>query len=266
MIKLVAADMDGTLLNSKKEISPNLFETIYKLKDKNIKFVVASGRQYYNLLKIFEDIKDDLIFISDNGSIVFEKGKNIFISEIDEKKLVEPIELIRNIDNAYPILCGVNSAYAENDDPEFIYNAKMYYEHLKIVPNILDAIKLDKICKIAVYDGSGAETNSYPLLKKFNKDLLVCLSGENWVDFMNLDINKGKAIKKLQEMYKITHEECMAFGDYLNDYEMMQECKHSYAMANAHPKLKEICNYEAKSNDEDGVIVAISDYLNKNYK
>ena len=71
MIKLVAADMDGTLLNSKKELSPNLFNTVNKLRDKGIKVAIASGRQYYNLLKIFEEIKDDLIVISDNGSIVF---------------------------------------------------------------------------------------------------------------------------------------------------------------------------------------------------
>lgn len=263
MIKLVAADMDGTLLNSNKELSPNLFETINKLREKNVKFAIASGRQYYNLLKIFEDIKDDLIFISDNGSIVFEGEDNIFISEIDEQNLVEPIELIRTMDNSYPILCGEKSAYVENDDPEFLYNAKMYYERLEIVENILEVINKDRICKIAVYDGNGAETNSYPKLQRFSDKLLVCLSGENWVDFMNLNVNKGHAIKRLQEIYSISYEECMAFGDYLNDYEMMQECKHSYAMANAHPKLKEICSYEAKSNDEDGVVDTLNNYLIK---
>ena len=263
MIKLVAADMDGTLLNSKKELSPNLFNTVNKLRDKDIKVAIASGRQYYNLLKIFEEIKDDLIFISDNGSIVFEGEENIFISEIEEEKLIEPVEVIRNIDNAYPILCGEKSAYVEDDNSEFLRNARMYYERLEVVPNLLEVVKKDKICKIAVFDGNGAETNSYPLLEKFNDKLLVCLSGENWVDFMNLDINKGNAIKKLQEIYEITYDECMAFGDYLNDYEMMQECKHSYAMANAHPKLKEICNYEAKSNDEDGVVDALNNYLSK---
>ena len=53
----------------------------------------------------------------------------------------------------------------------------------------------------------------------------------------------------------------MVFGDYLNDYEMMQSCKYSYAMANAHPKLKEISNYQAKSNDEDGVMEVIKEYF-----
>ena len=59
----------------------------------------------------------------------------------------------------------------------------------------------------------------------------------------------------------MTYDETMAFGDYLNDYEMMQSCKYSYAMANAHPKLKEISNYQAKSNDEDGVMEVIKEYF-----
>ena len=150
MIKLVAADMDGTLLNSKKELSPNLFNTVNKLRDKDIKVAIASGRQYYNLLKIFEEIKDDLIFISDNGSIVFEGEENIFISEIEEEKLIEPVEVIRNIDNAYPILCGEKSAYVEDDNSEFLRNARMYYERLELVPNILEVIKKDKNIQVEV--------------------------------------------------------------------------------------------------------------------
>ena len=58
-VKLIAADMDGTLLDSNKNLSPYLFETIKKLKDKEVKFAIASGRQYFNLLKVFEDIRED---------------------------------------------------------------------------------------------------------------------------------------------------------------------------------------------------------------
>ena len=212
-------------------------------------------------LAFFEEIKDDLIFISDNGSIVFEGEENIFISEIEEEKLIEPVEVIRNIDNAYPILCGEKSAYVEDDNSEFLHNARMYYERLEVVPNILEVIKKDKICKIAVFDGNGAETNSYPLLEKFNDKLLVCLSGENWVDFMNLDINKGNAIKKLQEIYEITYDECMAFGDYLNDYEMMQSVYYSYAMENAIPELKKVARYIAPPNYKNGVVKTIRQLL-----
>ena len=78
---------------------------------------------------------------------------------------------------------------------------------------------------------------------------------------MNIGVNKGEAIKIIQENYNISFDETMAFGDYLNDFEMMQNCKYSYAMENAHPKLKEICNYRAKSNDEDGVVDAIKKHF-----
>ena len=81
------------------------------------------------------------------------------------------------------------------------------------------------------------------------------------MDFMNKGVNKGTAIERIQECYDVTYDETMAFGDYLNDYEMMQSCKYSYAMANAHPKLKEISNYEAKSNDENGVMEVIKEYF-----
>ena len=67
--------------------------------------------------------------------------------------------------------------------------------------------------------------------------------------------------KIIQENYNISFDETMAVGDYLNDFEMMQNCKYSYAMENAHPKLKEICNYRAKSNDEDGVVDAIKKHF-----
>ena len=114
---------------------------------------------------------------------------------------------------------------------------------------------------LPVFDATNAEENAYEILKKYNGELLVCLSGHNWVDLMNIGVNKGEAIKIIQENYNISFDETMAFGDYLNDFEMMQNCKYSYAMENAHPKLKEICNYRAKSNDEDGVVDAIKKHF-----
>lgn len=254
MIKLVIADMDGTLLNSKKELSKRLFDVIEQLKKQNVRFAVASGRQYYNLLKVFEEIKEDVLFICENGTIVFDQGVNIYTDEIDYEELAPHVERIRNMEGAYPILCGTHSAYIENDDEEFLNNARMYYEHCELVPDILEAAKNDKICKIAIFDKINAETNTYEIYKKYSEQYTVTLSGERWVDVMNLGANKGHAIEMIQKQYNIEKKECMAFGDYLNDYEMMKVCDYSYAMANAHPLLKEVSNYEAKSNDEDGVV------------
>ena len=256
-IKLIAADMDGTLLDSNDNLSPYLFDLVKKLQNNNIKFVVASGRQYHNLLKRFEDIKDDLTYIAENGSVIYEKGQSIYVEEVDTKEMIKALEEIRQAKDMFPVFCGVKSAYIENDNEIFLEEANKYYEKLEMVDDLLSVLERDKICKMAIYDLNDAETGAYKLLEKYKENILICLSGKHWVDFMNPKVNKGEAIKILQENYNISYDETMAFGDYLNDYEMMQSCKYSYAMDNAHPNLKEICNYRAKSNDEDGVVDAI---------
>ena len=77
MIKLIATDMDGTLLNSKNEIQDGFYEVFNKLEEKGIIFAAASGRQYYNLLKRFEGIEDKMMFIAENGTFVVYKGKEL---------------------------------------------------------------------------------------------------------------------------------------------------------------------------------------------
>ena len=260
-VKLIAADMDGTLLDSNKNLSPYLFDLVKKLKEKDVKFAIASGRQYFNLLENFADIKEELVYISDNGSIVYENGQSIYVDEINKAEVKKALKDVRQGEGMYPILCGVESAYVENNNEVFLENARMYYAKLEIVEDLMDILDKDKICKLAVFDEVDAEKNEFELLQKYNENLMVCLSGHNWVDLMNPGVNKGEAIKILQENYNISYDETMAFGDYLNDYEMMQSCKYSYAMENAHPQLKEICNYKAKSNDDDGVVLAIKEYF-----
>ena len=262
MIKLVAADMDGTLLNSKKELSPKLFPTIERLHENKIKFAVASGRQYYNLLNIYDELKDEVTFIAENGAIVFDKGENIFYDEMSKEDIINILKAVSKIENAYPVLCGLNSAYIQgNVSDEFERHVDMYYSRCERVPDLFEAINRDHICKVAIYDSINAETNTYPLLKSFIETHKVSISGHEWVDLMNPTVNKGVAINLIREKYGIGFDETMAFGDYLNDYEMMGSCHHSYAMANAHPLLKEVANFEAPSNDDDGVVVVLESYL-----
>ncbi len=301
-VKLIAADMDGTLLDSNHNLSPYLFNLIKQLKDKNIKFAIASGRQYYNLLKNFDDIKDDLFYIADNGSNIYYKGQSIYIEAIDKEELKKVLKDARLAKDMYPVISGVESAYIEDRNDIFVeevkrYNEKLeivddlleviereisgvesayiedrndifveevkrYNEKLEIVDDLLEVIEREKICKFSAYDMIDAEKYAYNIFKKYNNKSLVCVSGKHWSDIMSPKANKGEAIKILQEKYNISYDETMAFGDYLNDYEMMQSCKYSYAMDNAHPKLKDICNYRAKSNDEDGVVDAIRRHFN----
>ena len=108
-IKLVALDMDGTLLNSKKEKPAEFIPWVEKHPE--MKVVIASGRQYYTLEKDFMEIRDKLIFIAENGGLVFEKGEVIFKDEMDTQDVLNCIDLIEKVPYATAVVCGAKSAY-----------------------------------------------------------------------------------------------------------------------------------------------------------
>lgn len=263
MVKLIATDMDGTLLDSEKNFPNDMNYVLEKLNEKNVRFIVASGRQYYNLAKQFENFDQEFIYISENGAMVLDNDEIIYFSEIDREKLFKPVEIARKIKGASIVLCGEKGAYTENSGELFNENVAMYYDRIELVDDVLDVVRegRDKICKIALFHDENSEKYLSHEFDEVEDDFLICVSGELWMDFMNIGVNKGEAIKRIQEHYSVAYDETMAFGDYLNDYEMLQSCKYSYAMENAHPKLKEISNYQAKSNDENGVMEVIKDYF-----
>lgn len=262
MIRLVATDVDGTLLDSQKRVPPAFDALVGELEARSIRFVIASGRQYFNLLKTFPSSAERLYFICENGAIVFRGHELLFDCPIPDEKLLEVLAAIREIPGAFPIFCGVKSAYVEDDDPGFREQASHYYERCRKVDALPDMIGHDRICKIAVYDANGAEEHTWRQVQHFRDRFAVTLAGTQWVDFMRSDVTKGTAMAFLQREFGIEPEHCMAFGDYLNDLELMKSCFHSYAMANAHPGLAEVCRFRtAKSNDENGVIDTLKTYF-----
>ena len=259
MIKLIASDMDGTLLNSNNEINEEFFEVFNKLKEKNIIFAAASGRQYYNLVKRFEKISDDIMFIAENGTFVAYKGKEILVNSLDREVANELIKIGRTIDNAYVILCGKKSAYIEERDERLVKETKKYYERYEIVEDLTKVE--DDILKVTICDFSGSEFNSNNYYKEYWDKLQVTVSGERWLDITSKGVNKGVAIEKVQEIFDINPKETMVFGDYLNDLEMMKKAYYSYAMENAHEDLKKVSNFIAKSNNDNGVVETIKEVI-----
>ena len=259
MIKLIATDMDGTLLNSKGEISEEFFEIFPKIIEKDVIFAAASGRQYYNLLKKFNEVKDKMMFIAENGTYVLYKGKELFVNSLDRDIAIELIEIGRKIDNAYVVYCGKNSAYIESSDERIVRETEKYYERYEIVEDLTKVD--DEVLKITICDFSGSEFNSNNYYNDYKDKLQVTVSGEIWLDITKKGANKGIALDKIKSDLGIAYEETMVFGDYLNDLEMMNEGYYSYAMENAHDDLKKASRFIAKSNDENGVVEAIKDIL-----
>ncbi|GKX66088.1 Cof-type HAD-IIB family hydrolase [Inconstantimicrobium mannanitabidum] len=255
MIKLIATDMDGTLLNSNHEINPEFDEVFNKLKEKNILFAVASGRQYYTLLKQFDKVKKDMLFIAENGTFVVHKDKELVVNDMDREQALHIIRIAREISQCEIVLCGKDSAYIESQNQSFAEEVNRYYVRCQCVEKFEDVD--DKILKVAICDLKGTENNSLNYFQEYQKSVQITVSGKLWLDITAKGINKGIAIKEIQQALNVSYDETMVFGDYLNDLEMMQSAYYSYAMENAHEELKKVSRFTAKSNDENGVLDTI---------
>jgi Cof subfamily protein (haloacid dehalogenase superfamily) len=256
-VRLIATDMDGTLLNSKHEVSPDFLPIFRKLKERGIIFVAASGRQYFNLLKTLDEVKDEVIFAAENGSLVMFQNQELHVQEMAPEIVHELIGIARERNGTYPIICGKKKAYVESGAPEFIDHLKLYFERYEIVDDLLNVTD-DQFLKFTLCDLAGSEANSYPHFRHFSDQLQVKVSGPIWLDISHKKANKGVAMEVIQERFGISYEETMIFGDYFNDVEMLQKGYFSYAMANAHPDVKKLARFVARSNDENGVVEILS--------
>lgn len=258
MIKLIATDMDGTLLDDNGKKNPEFGNVFKKLIEKDIKFVVASGRQYLKLKEDFQEYSDDIIFIADNGSIVMHKDKEIYSQAMEQSDVEEVIKDVRNIKGTRIVLSGKKEAYFYTHRKDIIEEIEKYYKQFEIIDSFeyID----DQILKIAIYVPEDMRGVNEKFLKsEWAKDVKISVSGEFWVDIYSKHTNKGIAIKKIQEKYAISKEETMAFGDYFNDVEMLEAAGHSYAMANAPEEFKKYAKFIAKSNQENGVLEVIKE-------
>ena len=258
-IRLIACDMDGTLLDNTDRIHDDFWPLIEALHARGILFCPASGRQYESLLSRFSEIADELVFIAENGTYVVYRGEELSsdpLAHDDARRLVETGRALKaRAPEVDMVLCGKRSAYIETTAPAFAAEVAKYYHRLEIVPD-LQAVE-DDILKLAVFARDASERLTFPAFAPFCSTHQVVVSGPHWLDVMVQRANKGSGIRHVQEKFGITREQTMAFGDFLNDLELMNEAAYSFAMANAHPKLKAAARYQAPGNDDNGVVRTI---------
>lgn len=259
MIKLIVTDMDGTLLNSKKELSPKFEDTYKQLSRMNIRFVVASGRPHYTLSPQFSHMKHDIILVGDNGAFIGTKPEPVISNALTSENASEILATGRNTADVHLVICTTDKPYTESNNQYFLNEARKYYPNIEIIN---DASLIKKpILKIAICDLKTWQLNSGTTWNKFADKYAVAKASNIWIDIMPIGVNKGAAVKYLQKIFGITKAETMTFGDFHNDIEMLKMSEYSYAMDNAHQDIKDIAKYKAPSNDDDGVIKTIEKLL-----
>jgi Cof subfamily protein (haloacid dehalogenase superfamily) len=258
MIKLIATDMDGTLLNDNGNINEKIFDLIHSLNEKGIKFAAASGRFYSQLSKNFEKVNSDIIFIAHNGALIKynNKGKTLYSNTINKEQICDVIKLNPQLGEEL-FLAGENRAYIINPSKNMLDEFSSHQVPVVIIKTF-NEIKTP-IFKITYYLSEGVNSHILDYLNKnLNDSLEFVVSGGKWIDIMNKGISKGNAIKAIQEKFKIEQKNTMVFGDYYNDLTMFKAAHYSYAMGNAPDDVKKHANFIAESNNKDGVYKIIA--------
>lgn len=251
MIKLVASDLDGTLLqNGTQELTPRAVELIHRLTQKGVYFAAASGRQYDNERRVFHAIKDEISYIAENGSVCIHEGNVISRSTIAPALAKRILDEIKKNDRFEIVVSREDSCFIEDNEPEFVNHIvnvmKNTTQIVEDVRNVEGPILKIAICNMN--DGPHIIDKYLKHLQDmFGDEIKVVTSGNIWIDFIAPGTNKGTALKKLLDTLGVKREECMAFGDQYNDVEMLQFAGTSYAMSNAAPGIAYYSTYVTDS-------------------
>lgn len=261
-IRLIVSDMDGTLLDEHGVVPDRLWSQLERLRERGIVFAPASGRQYAALHQLFEQAIDGMCVIAENGSIVMQDGEELSSVTIERDGAAAIVRTLRRLaadgTDLGIVLCGKRGAVVERADERFLEAAGQYFADLTVVDDLLEHD--DDILKLAVVDFHDPDAVAAGLAA-FSATLQIVVSSERWVDIMSRSIDKGLAVRALQERLGVTPAQTAVFGDYLNDLQMMDAAEHSFAMANAHPTVRESARHTARSNAEHGVVDAIERLL-----
>ena len=260
MIKLIVSDMDGTLVNDEKKIDETIYEILPKLKEKGIRFVVASGRQYPSLCQDFQEHLQDVVICSENGAFIVENGKELYARCMTKEQVKLSLDAAFAVEGMEPICCAKYVTYTRSEEMKAFMESKFHYK-MEVVEDLYhiedDIIKIS----MAVVNDMTTVEAFHKVRAELDESLNLVTSGEGCMDTGIYGVNKGTAVEALQEMWSIKKEETMVFGDQYNDIEMFTRADYSFAMAGAVEGVKKKARYMAGSNNEGGVVKEIRKYI-----
>ena len=256
-VRLVAVDMDGTLLTPDHELPPGFWELLEDLEERGIELVPASGRQYGSIQRALGPRGAHLMMIAENGGYVGRGDERIAVRELSAAATEAVVTAVRELERELTVelvRCGLGSAWIEHPRPAFAAEVSRYYAQLELVPDVL-AVD-DPVMKIAVLT-PGISTEVAARLAHLEDGQRVLASGPDWVDIMPLGVDKGHALRDVQAALGVTPAQTVVFGDYLNDLGMFAVAKWSYAMPAGHPDVIAAARGVAPSNTEGGVVTVL---------
>lgn len=243
--KFIFSDLDGTLLNSKHEISDYSSNIIKKSTQNGVKFCIATGRHYLDTLHYYKELGENIFLITSNGARIHDpNGKLIFKKNMDRQLIIEILNsniISKDIHiNFYHEEGWI--LFKENQDVEsFIIHNNFYPKKIK-----KDSLKNYDIIKMILYckNPINLEKLENYIIKTYNTEFEVYFSSKNSLEITASGVTKGNAMQLLLNHESILPSQTLAFGDGLNDLDMLKKAGKSLIMKDAHIRLKKLLSHK----------------------
>jgi Cof subfamily protein (haloacid dehalogenase superfamily) len=257
--KLIALDVDGTLLNDEYVLTEKTKYAVKRANDAGAQIVLCTGRGPQNTLPLLDELDLAGIVITHNGAATIQSSDQSVLHQVAfRKEEIKPfIEYCRE-QKAHFAINAPFEIYVEGQD-EWI---KAMYDKYLLYPILtVDAIALDiDMVKLSAYSDQAAMDQIEADWRALNSPLSIIRSGHTFIDIMHAEASKGHALRRLAEESGIKQDEIMAIGNYYNDSEMIVYAGLGIAMSNSPEAVKLQANHLTGSNNEDGVYQAIMQY------
>lgn len=263
MIKLIATDLDGTLLSSNKIISSKTKEVLKQAKDEGIYIVPCTGRPLASITPYLEELElfDDDYSITFNGGLVQhnQSGTTICSAKLSDEEVSEIISFLNHEQMTYDLVAN-RTLYAHCNQEE------TFYEHLNChldIERFSSAPKME-YNKIVVTSDEATLNEWIPkLTEQFAGRFYIVRTMPQLFEIASLNARKDKGVIHLCQHLNIPLSDVVAFGDEANDIELLQNVGLGIAMANATDEVKAVADAVTKTNDEHGVALAIEALLER---
>lgn len=271
-IKLIATDMDGTLLDPKGQVDlPRLEKILDQLEERGIRFVIATGNEIHRVKQLLGHLTERVVLIVANGARIFEGNQLLQAQTWDDDMVNRALEFFkgRECQDQF-VVTSMNGGFVKEGTvftqlenfmtPEMI---ELFYQRMNFVEE-LESHLFGGVLKMSLVVG---EERSDSVLEEinhlFNGYVQAVSSGYGCIDILQSGIHKAWGLQELLKRWDIKAEEIMAFGDSENDVEMLQLAGIAYAMENADDKAKAVATDFAPSNSQAGVYQVLEDWLEK---
>lgn len=263
--KMIVTDLDDTLLNSEKKISPIDYDAIMKAQEAGIKFILCSGRPTFAMRELAKEIKAKEFgsyILSFNGSIITDckTNKNIFEASLEK----EDLHLMYDFSKKYNthILTYINDEIISETESEYIdVEVDLTKMNHKIVKSFKEYVNQGAVKCMLLAEPSYLKKVEAELKKEVGDKYSIAISKPFFLEITKLGIDKGVAVKKLADTLNIPIEEVIAVGDSFNDLPMLKAAGTSVAVDNAHLEIKKQVDFIVKSNNNGGMADLIDRFI-----